>query len=100
MKVDESNYDTLQKASEITDVDYEIQWKNAENITGYIELDALVDMIKDLIYEYGVLQEKYEGLDMEYEDFKREVREDYKYVGTTEPDWHDISDYKPSWWVD
>ena len=100
MQVDESNYETLQKASDITCVDYEIKWQDAENINGYIELESLVDMVKDLIYEYGVLKEKFEGLDMEYEEFKSEVRENYKYIGTHEPSWHDISDYKPSWWVD
>lgn len=93
MKVDESNYETLQKASNITFTDYEIKWFDAENINGYIEVDSLLSMIEDLICEIEHLQEK-------YEDLQQNMKENYKWVGTCEPDWHDIQEHKPSWWVD
>lgn len=93
MKVDESNYEILSKASDITCTDYEIKWFDAENIKGYIEVDSLLSMIEDLICEIHYQKEK-------YEDLEQDIKDNYKWVGSGEPDWHDISDYKPSWWVD
>ncbi len=100
MKVDESNFDLLQKVSDSTNVDYEIKWNDAENIDGYIELDALLDMLKDLLYELDVQKEKYDDLEHQYHEFETDVNENYKYIGGYEPDWHDIQDHKPSWWAD
>ena len=93
MKVDESNYEILSKASDITFTDYEIKWFDAENINGYIETDCLLSMIEDLILEVEHQKEL-------YEDLQQEIKDNYKYVGSDEPDWHDIQDHKPSWWVD
>ncbi len=93
MKVDESNFDLLKKVSDITYTDYEIQWFDAENIKGYIETDSLLSMIEDLICEVNNLQEK-------YEDLERDIRDNYKWVGSGEPDWHDIQDHMPSWWYE
>ena len=93
MKVDESNFDILKKASDITYTDYDIKWFDAENIKGYIDTDCLLSMIEDLICEVEYQKER-------YEDLERDLKENYKWVGSGEPDWHDIQDHKPSWWVD
>ena len=60
MRVDESNFETLKKTMDITLVDYEINWYDAENIKGHIESDELLSIIDDLIVEYHVLEEKLE----------------------------------------
>lgn len=93
MKVDESNFDLLKKASDITYTDYEIKWFDAENINGYIETDCLLSMIEDLILEVEHQKELYEGL-------QQDIKDNYKWVGSGEPDWHDIQDHKPSWWYE
>lgn len=93
MKVDESNYSTLSKVSDITFTDYEIRWFDAENINGYIEIDSLLSMVEDLICEVDHWKEK-------YEDLEQDIKDNYKYVGSDEPNWHDIQDHKPSWWFE
>ena len=50
------------QVEEITDVDYELN--------DYIPEDTLVSMIQDLIYEYNILQEK-------YNDLKQDMEENY-----------------------
>ena len=62
MKVDESNYETLKRVSDITMTDYEIVWKDAENIEGYIDTDGLLAMIEDLICEVDRLKEEIDDL--------------------------------------
>ncbi len=63
MKVDESNYDVLYKAQELTSTDYGIIWRDAENIDGYIPTDNLFNIIEDLMCEIGSLNEKIEDLE-------------------------------------
>ena len=48
------------QVEEITDVDYELN--------DYIPEDTLVSMIQDLVYEYNILQEKYNDLKQDMED--------------------------------
>ena len=62
MRIDESNFETIQKASEITLTDYNIYWKDAENVDGYIDTDDLVTIIQDLICEIEHKEEEIEDL--------------------------------------
>ena len=71
MKVDESNFETLEKVSKITLTDYEIRWFDAENIDGYIDSSSLFDMVEDLLLEV-------ERLNEEIEDMKQDIEENYK----------------------
>lgn len=73
MKVDETNYEILKKASDITLTDYEIMWFDAENVDGYIESDNLVSMLENLLYEYDKLQEKYDDLESDLESNYRAI---------------------------
>lgn len=71
MKVDESNYETLDKVSKITLTDYEIRWFDAENIDGYIDANNLFSMIEDLLSEIDKLEE-------ENEDIKNDIESNYR----------------------
>ena len=77
MKVDESNYDILQRASEITSTNYEIKWFDAENIDGHIDAIELVSIIEDLICEVDRLEE-------EIEDMKQDIQDNYKPIPVAE----------------
>lgn len=68
MRVDESNYEILEKASKITVTDYDIKWFDAENIDGYIDNDSIISMIEDLICEVGRLEERIDDLEQDIED--------------------------------
>lgn len=68
MKVTGDNYDILKKASDITLVDYDIKWFDAENSDGYIDSDGLLSMIEDLILEYNHKEEELEDLKQDLED--------------------------------
>lgn len=77
MRVDESNYSTLERASEITLTDYDIKWFNAENIDGYIDTETLTNIIEDLINEVDRLQEK-------IEDIEQDIKDNYKAIPIAE----------------
>ena len=70
MRVTPDNYETLKKASDITLVDYDIKWFDAENYEGYIDSEGLLSMIEDLIVEYNHKQE-------EIEDIKQDIEDNY-----------------------
>lgn len=63
MRIDEDNFEILKKVSEITGNDYQLYWKDAENIDGYIDAYALFNMVNDLICEIDYLEEKIEDLE-------------------------------------
>lgn len=71
MRVTPDNYETLKKASDITLVDYDIKWFDAENIDGYIDNEGLLEMIEDLLVEYHHKEE-------ELEDLKRDIEDNYE----------------------
>ena len=77
MIVDESNFETLDKVSKITDTDYDIRWYDAENIKGYIDADEMLCMIDDLLYKIDSLQEK-------IYDIEQDVQDNYKRIPVTE----------------
>lgn len=57
-----------------------------------VSVDDLLNCIEDLDGEIDHWKEK-------YEDLENDVKENYKFVGSEEPDWHDIQDHEPSWWT-
>ena len=60
MKISVDNYDVFERVQNITKVDYEIIWKNAENIEGYIDENTILGMMEDLILEVDRLKEELE----------------------------------------
>jgi len=68
MKVNETNYSILNRASNITGTDYEIRWFDAENIDGYIDEDSIISMIEDLIGEIDRLEEEKQDIENYYKD--------------------------------
>ena len=83
MKVDESNYSIIKRASDLTLTDYDILWKDAENIDGYICPETMLGIIEDLILEIDRLEE-------ELTDIESDIRDNYKRVAVSEQ--LDISD--------
>ena len=73
MKVDESNYYILDKASKITLTNYDIKWFDAENVDGYIEPDNIITMIEDLVYEIEDLKEKIKHIKQDIQDNYRPI---------------------------
>lgn len=72
MKIDESDYRYIKRVQDITSTDYEIIWKDAENIDGYILPENLMSMIEDLLCEIDILEEKIEYLENKEEiDYDR-----------------------------
>lgn len=68
MKIDDSNYLTIKSVSDITLVDYEIKWYDAENNEGYIEEDSILAMLDDLMTEVHKKEEELEDLKQDLED--------------------------------
>ena len=52
MRVDESNFEILQRAYDITGITNKIFWRDAENIDGYINDDDVMSLMEQLISEY------------------------------------------------
>lgn len=73
MRINENNYETLQRAYDITGRPNKIFWRDAENIDGYIDYDDVMDLMDALIDEYNgkrdELQEliEYTERDSEYD---------------------------------
>lgn len=87
MRVTPDNYETLKKVSDITLVDYDIKWFDAENIDGYIDSESLLSMIEDLIVEYNHKKEEIEDLHQDIEDNYEPKRIDpYDYYGVSRSD--------------
>lgn len=63
MKIDEYVFEKIKKVEEKTMTDYDIIWKDAENVEGYITAEDLFTMIEDLLYEIDHLEEKIEDLE-------------------------------------
>lgn len=89
MKITEDNYDVLKEVQEITTTDYDIRWSNAEEIEGYIEADEMLTMMKDLLIEYHLLQERKE----DQEEYCKEYHQPrkinyYEEYGINEREFH------------
>ena len=61
MKLDESNKETLERISNITDVDYEIQGD-------FVEVESLMTALKDMLVKYDKLEEDFEDYKTNYDD--------------------------------
>lgn len=68
MRISVDNYDVFERVQNITKVDYEIIWKDAENIDGYIDEDGILAMIEDLICEIDRLKEEAEDREQDIQD--------------------------------
>lgn len=73
MKVDETNYETLERVSTLTFTDYDIKWLDAEDIKGFIESDSLFSMLENLLDEYDKLRKKYDDLESDLESNYRAI---------------------------
>ena len=63
MKIDEYVFEKIKKVEEKTMSDYDIIWKDKENVEGYVTADDLFTMVEDLLYEIDHLEEKIEDLE-------------------------------------
>lgn len=63
MKIDEYVFEKIKKVEEKTMTDYDIIWKDTENVEGYITAEDLFTMVEDLLYEIDHLEEKIEDLE-------------------------------------
>ena len=63
MRIDEYVFEKIKKVEEKTMTDYNIIWKDTENVEGYITADDLFTMVEDLLYEIDHLEEKIEDLE-------------------------------------
>ena len=63
MKIDEYVFEKIKKVEEKTMTDYDIIWKDKENVEGYVTADDLFTMVEDLLYEIDHLEEKIEDLE-------------------------------------
>lgn len=63
MKIDEYVFEKIKKVEEKTMTDYDVVWKDAENVQGYITAEDLFTMVEDLLYEIDHLEEKIEDLE-------------------------------------
>lgn len=63
MKIDEYVFEKIKKVEEKTMTDYDIIWKDAENVEGYVTAEDLFTMVEDLLYEIDHLEEKIEDLE-------------------------------------
>lgn len=78
MKISVDNYDVFERVQNITMTDYEIVWKDAENIEGYIDEDGILAMLEDLILEIDRLKEQAEDRERDIEDnYIRRPMSDY-----------------------
>lgn len=75
------------------DIRTQNKWIQKYFDTDFVSISQLLSCIEDLDTEIEIAKEK-------YEDLERDIEENYKWVGSGEPDWHDIQDHRPSWWVD
>lgn len=68
MRIDEYVFEKIKKVEEKTMNDYDIIWKDAENVEGYVTADDLFAMVEDLLYEIDHLEEKIEDLENKDEE--------------------------------
>ena len=89
MKIDENKYYILKNAIDITLVNYDIKWFDAENIDGYIDSEELLSIIQDLVVEYHKKEEELEELKEHCKEHHQEKKIDYyDEYGISERDFH------------
>ena len=87
MRIDETNYETLQRAYDITGKPNKIFWRDAENIDGYIDTDDVIELMDALIDEYNGKRDELQELE-EYIDNKENKYDPYLEYGVSERDFH------------
>ena len=82
MRIDESNYEILERAGKITMSNYleAVNWTDAENIKGFIDPDELLNIIEDLMCEIHRLEEKIEDREKEIEYNYRRIPPEEMYM--------------------
>lgn len=83
MKIDEGLYRIISRATEISGREYNVYWRDSENIEGFIDPDELLTAVDDLIGEYERIEE-------ELEDLKNDMESNYVPVSVASQ--YDISD--------
>ena len=87
MKIDENNYETIKKVESITLGDYNIYWKDAENIDGYIDSYDMFNMVSDLLCEVESLHELIQDMKEDItENYERKPFDPYAEYGISEKD--------------
>lgn len=87
MKIDEDRYLTINKAQRLLFHNYEINWKDAENLEGYIDEDTLLDIIDDLCDEVERLEEEKERQEEQIREWYKPISP-YEFYGVSEDDFH------------
>lgn len=67
MRVDESNFGTIQTAYDITGADNMIYWRDAENVDGYIDTDYIIELMEELIKKYVKLEDEVREYEKKYD---------------------------------
>ena len=89
MRVDETNFETLQRAYDITGLHNEIMWKDAENIDGYIDSDYVMDLLDAMIDEYNSKRDELQDLEYQMQEYYEPKKIDpYYEYGVSERDFH------------
>lgn len=81
MRVDESNYAVLRRAEDMLGIDYEIKITNDDECKGFIDNDAVSEMIDDLCSEIDRLKEE---LEEQKEYYEETIRDYYKPISLNE----------------
>lgn len=74
MRINENNYNIIDRAEKILFTEYDKRWFDAENIDGYIDEEQLLSIIEDLCNEIERLQQPTEIInDYPNEERDREI---------------------------
>jgi hypothetical protein len=81
-ELNEKELKMFKKISDITDVDYEIK-------NNMISIDTLVYALKDLLYEYGKIEEERDDLENDIRDnYEPKHFDPYDYYGVSRHDFY------------
>lgn len=68
MKINEAEFDIINKAQQLTFTEYDIKWFNKDLFEGYIEGDELISIIENLICEIEKLDEQIDEINQNIQD--------------------------------
>lgn len=78
MKVDEKVNYILEEAYKLTGTDYNVYWRDHDEIDGFVEPEDVMKLLEDLVEQYKVLEEMHEDLKKDVEEhYQRIYEEDY-----------------------
>ena len=87
MRIDEYNFEIIQRAYDITGIPDKIYWRDAENIDGYIDTSDVIDLLDGVIDKYNGKRDELQEL-IDYIDNKKEKYDPYYEYGVNERDFH------------